>query len=426
MTEEAFIFMHQQSSGIVNPRTKLSINVTAAEPSPTGVVTSMVLGRDALSINGNYDITDLNSVLEQIERIKFTFVIDNGNNIDFDVEITNRAYYENGGEPFFYFLFTPVTLPDIENTPYSVYISQEPAQYQEVEVTFTPYLLNITFGFSEYNATISNAIENRKSEIRVESDRVEDTVLPANWEAIINGSASPATVQDSLYYDTGWTNGRYNGTDIDAGGNAGITPAFTGTPFRGEVFSRDTNNAFICSTARKQVDYVDLLHTSTTPLPTFTTGSIGATIALTAYPGNFMKASDTVLYLNTLAEVDAPGIEVISKNTILLFQNLTDPSIYELMRVSDIDTTTSPTQYTVQRGYGDTTAVSYTVGTSNPAYLVSPFDIFLFEQENVKYVRLINSSKILVQGNSTIVDTDDYGNVINSFECQYIEYIVTD
>tara|TARA_R110000851_G_scaffold191360_1_gene341978 strand:+ start:11500 stop:12768 length:1269 start_codon:yes stop_codon:yes gene_type:complete len=422
MTEAAFIFMH--TSGIRNANTKLHINVSAADPSPTGIVTSMILGRDALSINGNYESTDLNSVLEQIERIKFTFVIPNGNNIDFDVEITNRAYYENNGtNSFFYFLFTPITLPDIENTPYSTYMQEV---YQTVEVTFTPYLLDITFGFSEYNATIGNAIENRKSQIRVESDRVEDTVLPSNWEAIISGSAFPATVQDSLYYDTGWTNGRYNGTDIDAGGNAGITPAFTGTPFRGEVFSRDTNNAFICSTARKQVDYVDLLHTSTTPLPTFTTGSIGAVIALNEYPGNFMKVSDTVLYLSTLSVVDSPGTRVIEKNTILLFQNLTDPSIYELMRVSNIDTTISPTQYTVQRGYGDTTAVSYQVGTSNPAYLVSPFDIFLFEQENIKYVRLINSSKILVQGNSTVVDTDDYGNVINSFECQYIEYIVTD
>ena len=422
MTEAAFIFMH--TSGIRNANTKLHINVSAADPSPTGIVTSMILGRDALSINGNYESTDLNSVLEQIERIKFTFVIPNGNNIDFDVEITNRAYYENNGtNSFFYFLFTPITLPDIENTPYSTYMQKV---YQTVEVTFTPYLLDITFGFSEYNATIGNAIENRKSQIRVESDRVEDTVLPSNWEAIISGSAFPATVQDSLYYDTGWTNGRYNGTDIDAGGNAGITPAFTGTPFRGEVFSRDTNNAFICSTARKQVDYVDLLHTSTTPLPTFTTGSIGAVIALNEYPGNFMKVSDTVLYLSTLSVVDSPGTRVIEKNTILLFQNLTDPSIYELMRVSNIDTTISPTQYTVQRGYGDTTAVSYQVGTSNPAYLVSPFDIFLFEQENIKYVRLINSSKILVQGNSTVVDTDDYGNVINSFECQYIEYIVTD
>ena len=422
MTEAAFIFMH--TSGIRNANTKLHINVSAADPSPTGIVTSMILGRDALSINGNYESTDLNSVLEQIERIKFTFVIPNGNNIDFDVEITNRAYYENNGtNSFFYFLFTPITLPDIENTPYSTYMQNV---YQTVEVTFTPYLLDITFGFSEYNATIGNAIENRKSQIRVESDRVEDTVLPSNWEAIISGSAFPATVQDSLYYDTGWTNGRYNGTDIDAGGNAGITPAFTGTPFRGEVFSRDTNNAFICSTARKQVDYVDLLHTSTTPLPTFTTGSIGAVIALNEYPGNFMKVSDTVLYLSTLSVVDSPGTRVIEKNTILLFQNLTDPSIYELMRVSNIDTTISPTQYTVQRGYGDTTAVSYQVGTSNPAYLVSPFDIFLFEQENIKYVRLINSSKILVQGNSTVVDTDDYGNVINSFECQYIEYIVTD
>lgn len=422
MTEAAFIFMH--TSGIRNANTKLHINVSAADPSPTGIVTSMILGRDALSINGSFDPTDLNSVLEQIERIKFTFVIPSGNNIDFDVEITNRAYYENNGtNPFFYFLFNPITLPDIENTPYSTYMQDV---YQTVEVTFTPYLLDITFGFSEYNATIGNAIENRKSQIRVESDRVEDTVLPSNWEAIISGSAFPATVQDSLYYDTGWTNGRYNGTDIDAGGNAGITPAFTGTPFRGEVFSRDTNNAFICSTARKQVDYVDLLHTSTTPLPTFTSGSIGATIALTAYPGNFMKASDTVLYLNTLAELNSPGTKIVEKNTILLFQDLTDPSIYELMRVSNVDTTTSPTQYTVQRGYGDTTAVTYPVGTSNPAYLVSPFDIFLFEQENVKYVRLINNSKILVQGNSTIVDTDDYGNVIDSFECQYIEYIVTD
>ena len=423
MTEAAFIFMH--TSGIRNASTKLHINVTAVEgSSKSGIVTSMVLGRDALTINGNSDSTDLNSVLEQIERIKFTFVIPaGGDDIDFDIEITDRAYYENNGtNPFFYFLFNPITLPDIENTPYSIYLFQ----YQPVEVTFTPYLLDITFGFSEYNATISNAIENRKSEIRVESDRVKDTVLPSNWEAIISGSALPATVQDSLYYDTGWTNGRYNGTDIDAGGNAGITPAFTGTPFQGEVFSRDTDNAFICSTARKQVDYVELLHTSTTPLPTFTTSSIGAVITLNQYQGSSMGASDTKLYLTTVGEVDSLGVKVIEKNTILLFQDLTDPSIYELMRVSSINNTVSPIQYTVQRGYGDTTAVSYQAGSSNPAYLVSPFDIFLFQEEDIRYVQLINNSKILVQGNSTIVDTDDYGNVINSFECQYIEYIVTD
>ena len=103
MTEAAFIFMH--TSGIRNANTKLHINVSAADPSPTGIVTSMILGRDALSINGNYESTDLNSVLEQIERIKFTFVIPNGNNIDFDVEITNRAYYENNGTNSFFYFF---------------------------------------------------------------------------------------------------------------------------------------------------------------------------------------------------------------------------------------------------------------------------------------------------------------------------------
>lgn len=443
MTEEAFIFMH--TSNIVNATTRLSINITRVNnvqvsysdpnPVPRGKVTSLVLGQRAFSINDNEQNTDLNSVLEQVERVKFTFEIGpGGENIQFDTPITNRAYYGptvSSGNPFFYFQITPFIIDNFEDPPYVT----ELYEYQLINITLTPYLLDITFGFSEYNATIGNAIENRKSQIRVESNRTEDTVLPTNWEAIISGSAFPATVQDSLYYDTGWIKGRYNGAETNTRNNGGILPAFSGTPFRGEVFARDTNNAYVCSSVRKQVDFVDLLHTSTTPLPTFSSSSIQSNIDINEYPGGFMKASNTTLFV-TPSTIRG---QVVQENSILIIPD-PDPSVdeYELMRVKSINSPTStsttligpsasssPVSYVVERGHANTTARSYT--TSNfEIFMITPFDIFKFERENTQYIRLVNNSKILIQGNNTVVDTDKYGNVIDSFECQYVEYIVTD
>jgi hypothetical protein len=441
MTEEAFIFMH--TSNIVNASTRLSINITQAtstqvsyldpNPAPKGRVTSLVLGQRAFSINEDQENTDLNSVLEQVERVKFTFEIDGAEDIQFDTPITNRTYYGptvSSGNPFFYFQITPFLIENFKDPPYIVDLYE----YQPINITLTPYLLDITFGFSEYNATIGNAVENRRSQIRVESNRTEDTVLPTNWEAIISGSAFPATVQDSLYYDTGWIKGRYNGAETNTRNNGGILPAFSGTPFRGEVFSRDTNNAYICSSVRKQVDFIDLLHTSTTPLPTFSSSSIESNIDINEYPGGFMKASDTTLFVTPSAIRE----QVVQENSILIIPN-PNPSIdeYELMRVKSINSPTttelistptpssSPVSYVVERGYASTATRSYTTSDFE-IFILAPFDIFKFERENIQYIRLINNSKILIQGNNTVVDTDKYGNVINSFECQYVEYIVTD
>jgi len=413
MTEAAFIFMH--TDAIVNPSTKVSINITATNPSPNGQITSIVIGRNAFSINGdtNAGNTNLNSVLEQVERIKFTFVIDGGDNIEFDEEIINRAFY--GGtlpNPFFYFQFTPVIVPDIENPPYVT----ELFEYQPIQITLTPYLLDITFGFSEYNATISNAQENRKSEIRVESNRVEDSTLPTNWEAIISGSAFPATIQDSLYNDTGWTNGRYDGSIINSRGNAGVSPAFAGVPFQGEVFTADTQNAYICSSTRRETDIVELLHTSTNLLPSFISGSSGA----------ILNTAITDPITQTLELDQLPTTGSIEQGTILLIENQ-DPAVkpgYELFLVKSFNNILSPPTVEVERGYGNTTGTNHLI--SAPVFTVAPFDIFTFERDRGNYIRLVSNAKILVQGNNTVVDTDKFGNVVDQFECQFIEYIVTD
>lgn len=401
MTESAFILLHQQ---LVNPNQRIHLNVTAIEPSPQGRVTSMVIGRQAALINGETSDTDLNNVLEQVEQIRFTFSLpDPNDDIEVEVEITNSAYYSSPNQ-YFYFQFEPFIIPDVSIT--------ELFEYQQVQVTFTPYLLDIQFGFSEYNALFGNAQENRKSTYIVESNRVEDSVLPTNWEAIISGSAAPATIQDSLYEDSGWIRGRYDGTKIRSTGNAGITPAINGTPFQGEIFSNDADNSYICSTNREQIVVEDLLHTSTTPLPRFVTSSLGTTL-------------DTIIFsgTNPIQLTTAPETGSIEVGNIISIIN-SDPNVgpgYELLLVTSYDGSTS---VGVERGYAGTVATSHALNA--PVNIVQPFDIFKFEENRTQYLRLVNDAKIYILGNNTIIDTDKYGNVIDEFQCEYIEYIVTD
>tara|TARA_R110002153_G_scaffold272383_1_gene441026 strand:+ start:8045 stop:9289 length:1245 start_codon:yes stop_codon:yes gene_type:complete len=414
MTEAAFIFMHTNS--IVNASTRLNINITAVDPVPNGEATSIVIGQNAFSVNGDVINTDLNNVLEQVEKIKFTFQITGEDDIVFNEEITNRAYYGatvSNGNPFFYFQFTPIIIRDIDSAPFVT----ELFEYQPIQISLTPYLLDITFGFSEYNATIGNAQKNRKSKLRVESNRTEDSTLPTNWDAIISGSAFPATIQDSSYSDTGWIRARYNGTSINSRGNAGVSPSFTGTPFQGEVFSSDTDNSYICSTNRKVRDILELLHTSTTPLPSFSSSSLGTTI--TSSSMNDTTSGVTLIQPPTTGSIEIGSILLIANSSQLVAPG------YELFLVNKTKQLGGGIiNVTVQRGYGDTPVTGH--DALAPVFIVNPFDIFEFEQERLRYIKLISNSKIYVQGNNTVVDTDDFGNIINQTLCEYVEYIVTD
>ena len=417
MTEEQFIQMH--TSGIRNASTKLHLNVTANSVFPKGDVTSLIIGQRALSINGDTNNTDLNTVLEQVENIKFTFAISPpSGSISVDVEVRDKAYYGptlTNGQPFFYIQFEPFQLDNIQQEPFLTDLFK----YQSVQVTLTPYLLDIQFGFSEFNALLGNASENRKSYKRVESNRSEDNVLPTNLEAIISGTAAPATIQDSLYEDSGWRRGRYDGSKLSSRGNAGISPALNGTPFKGEVFSNDADNAFICSTNREQVIIEDMLHTSTTPLPKFVTSSIGLFV-----DGLTLNFPTKTLYFQQPPQTGS--IEVGNILSIINSDPAVGPTISgsELFLITSYDPVNSPLTASVERGYAGTTITTHP--NDAPVLLVQPFDIFKFEKGNTEYLRLVNDAKIYVQGNNTIVDTDKYGNVINEFQCEYIEYIVTD
>ena len=78
-------------------------------------------------------------------------------------------------------------------------------------------LLNIypeveNFTFSDYNAILGNASIPQFSGVYQDVDYASNGLIPINFDLIVSGSAKKAQIQDSNYTQTGWSNGRYNGS----------------------------------------------------------------------------------------------------------------------------------------------------------------------------------------------------------------------
>ena len=117
MTESAFLALHVQTgSNELNLVGRLHLNVNPRPNfSPQGIITSAIVHVDAHSINGiNYQNTDtsIQSVLEQVETIEFSYAGNSNISSNFLLNINTTAYYA-ATFPFFYFTVDPVTIPDI-------------------------------------------------------------------------------------------------------------------------------------------------------------------------------------------------------------------------------------------------------------------------------------------------------------------------
>lgn len=404
MSESDFISMHVNGGVPVGGKLHININILPSQIGGVSAVraTSIVIGETAFSIDGvsTGQSLNLDNVFEQIERIQFNFPT-NGSTVNFDVTVENIAFYSSPlHDPFYYFQIVPKILPD----------TAELLEYQDIVVTIDPFLLNVQYSNSPYNPLIGNGLTNRKSQERVESDRTEDSATPTNWDAIMSGSAPFATVQDSMYYDTGWTRGRYEGTKIKSTGNTGIQPAISGIPFTGEIFTYDAEDDFICSTTREKVSIEEMLHTSDKPLPVFTSSSLKDSQSTDIRAGDFQNTSFELadqIYVALPQKIDIGDILSIPLSP--------GNELMRVLELPDPDSLINQYKYEVERGYAGTT--KYTLGPALPLSKVSKFDIFKLEQQTSEYLRLINDAKILVQGNNTIIDTDKYGNVVREHVC---------
>jgi hypothetical protein len=400
MTEYDFINIHFPT-GPANIPGSLHLNVSPVGSTGKGVITSVIITVNAYSLDNSTPGTDayIENVLQQIESINFTF-----DNEDYSLIITSRKYYP-AQSPFYYYTVEPVNIPDYNDANQFV--------EQIKEVTLTPYLRDIQFGFSEFNPLISNASENRKSKKVQQSDRNEQTIRPANSSSLFTLTANPATIQDSLYSDTGWSNSRYEGSSTSALESAGIPPTLTGRTFFGEVFSSDSDTAYICALNNRLSQ--ELFHTANTELPVAGLTQIELTLAQS------FGSLQTLLRYSTITDSGSIDVgDVLFSSDGLVSGALTK----EYVKVIEINTSNKTVR--VLRDI-------YRNSTTNPTYIpadsftkVERFDIFRFENTGQNRIQLVNNSRIFVEGNNTIIDTDDYGQIVSSSQCPYIGYIVTD
>jgi hypothetical protein len=405
MTEANFISLHFPTGQENFPGT-LHLNVN---PGPVvggvtqGIITSMIITVNAFSINGQTNNTYIESVLEQIETVKFTF-----NNSSYELVITGITYYP-ASNPFFYYTVEPAYVPNYNDA----------AQYVQATrpITFTPYLLDVQFGFSEFNPLISNASVGRKSDRIMVSDRLERTITPSNIQALLSESAEKAEVQDSLYSDTGWSNARYVGSETNAQQSAGIAPTVVGRTFTGQIFPTGSDTDYICALDGRLEQ--ELFHTADTVLPTFKLGDFSVTL------GAVFGTLQTQLSYSSLSLFASGSLAI---GDVLRGDLPTGVGQYEYMKIQGIDT--SLNKITVRRDiYNGWPGTEYWFANypSNSVFRkVERFDIFRFENTGQNRIQLVNNSRVYVNGNNTIVDTDDYGQIVSSSQCPYIGYIVTD
>lgn len=177
--------------------------------------------------------------LQEATLISLSIPEMNGGIVNINVESSTNPLrvVERGvvGAYYCYSLLTP------EQRPIIVLSQQQPdPEAYTTDVVIEPITATGAYNYNTYNPLIGNTITDRKSSYTAYSDRGttrDDTKTnPVNLVSILTGQAIPASIQDSLYSDTGWKNGRYEGTKTTADGYGGIDPTITGIAFTGAYY----------------------------------------------------------------------------------------------------------------------------------------------------------------------------------------------
>jgi hypothetical protein len=75
---------------------------------------------------------------------------------------------------------------------------------------------NIIWDYYDYNPVINNTVDDVKSVVIMKVDLDEGITVPSNFDALIDGVAERAAVQDSNYSSLAWSNIRYRGSRVSS------------------------------------------------------------------------------------------------------------------------------------------------------------------------------------------------------------------
>jgi hypothetical protein len=400
MTEQQFLAVHNGSPSI-NIAYRINVNYDDSTPLVPGYIRSLEAGRVPLTIP-NYitGITvkrransvdgvqgvDMSRILDRLERVRFVF-----NGYDVSLNILTRYYNSTG--LYFYFRVSPFQL----STDFTNSLTDDPENNLDVTIDFTPFVEDLEYLFTTYNATYNN-IQNIRSSYKImECDRQIDSALPTNFDAIYDGTAQYAKVQDSLYSDTGWKNARYDGSKTNQTNFAGISPSISGRSFQGSVFSADTVYDTFCLIGTNNELVEELFHTGPRTYPQYLTAPLGI------YLETGLAAGETVVEYISGSSITGS----IEPGDILILQN-------EKLKIRSINTKTTPPFLTVYRGWGNSADVFH--GSTTEFQKIGRVDIVRFNKSRSKS-NSQPSSIIYIKDTNTAFFTDNGGTVYSQSVC---------
>lgn len=407
MTESEFIAIHNPSVlGNINFPLQINVNIESNLPqqgfSLVAQAQEFITGL-TVTINAKFVDTIQNvpikNVLQQVERIRFTF-----DEKPYNLKVISRNFFLNQdpnfavpgtidqitGHAMFYYRVIPFKMPKFYPS------NLLPKIEQNVIIDFSPFLTDLQYALDDYNPTLHNIIDQRRSEVILECNRVKRQEVPDNFLPIISGSALRATIPDSNYSTIGWKTSRYEGSKSNPDNYSGVSPSLTGRSFIGEIFPEGSSDNVICSTLGTSRVYEELLHTGKTTIPTFATSSIGPPLQ-NILPGNILTLATTPPITGS---IDTGDILILGNNT----------SEEEKVRV--IRLTTSGIE--VQRGYAGTQQATHNPGTAIDR--VQRVDIFRFGGTDTRISSAVKSA-IYVKDTEEILYTDEFGTVFTGSMC---------
>jgi hypothetical protein len=212
------------------------------------------------------NLDDNTPFLTQVEKV--TIPLPGGGTVTLDItqiSITTVNTVGQGATSFFFLLTTP-----------SILTGTLTSNVIAGNLSFSPSINGVIFNASPYN-TIGGVVQSsRTSEYIMESDRKTIGIPgnnsytgPTNISQLLSYSASKADIQDSNYSDTGWINGRYNGTKTNTDDSL-VSPAVNGRLFEAAVFPLATALSQIqFQQTASQITYKDYFYTGVGDIPGF-------------------------------------------------------------------------------------------------------------------------------------------------------------
>jgi len=266
-----------------------------------------------------------------------------------------------------------------------------------VRVVLNSYEIVRNFKHSPYNVLLNN---------------VKEGVLLNSH--LIKGTNTPPNLPESNYTQTGWVNGRYEGTKTSSTNYVGIQPAILGKSFQGVYFPRTVQDSQIKSLS-STATYSSYLFTGTELLPSFTSLEGQYIIPVNINGVNTFPIGDTSniipLLLDVSASLSTPKPEV---GNIIQVQG--SEELIKILKVENYDFNggwIKPSyKVTVERGYNSTTAeqINDLSPQSVEVNLSKTSQIFKLEKSRLESVQ---RGKVQVQDSGEILHIDKYGYIIS-------------